>query len=75
MTVDQWFETHSDVVFAIEHPKTRSGHKTDIEMWSLKSKAKAFRETITYKTISEERTVELLDDMYSEICRKEKCNV
>lgn len=75
MTVDQWFEKHGDVVFTINNPKTRSGHKTDIEMWSLTTKAKAFRETITYAKISEKRIIELLDDMYLEVSRKETKDV
>ena len=72
MTVDQWFESHQDVDFTINNPKTRSGHKTDIEMYSLVSNAKAFRETITYSKISEERIVELLNDMYYDIKRQER---
>lgn len=72
MNLDQWFRSHQDVEFTINNPKTRSGHKTDIEMWSLVSKAKAFRETITYSKVSEERIVELLEDMYYEIKNHER---
>ena len=72
MTVDRWFKEHGDVEFTIDTPKTRSGHKTDIEMWSLRSSAKAFRESITFATISEERIVELLDDMYRDFKYQER---
>ena len=72
MTVDQWFKSHQDVDFTINYPKTRSGHKTDIEMYSLSSNATSFRESITYAKITEERIVELLDDMYYDIKSKER---
>ena len=64
MTIGEWFETHKDVGFTIDHPKTKAGHKTDIEMWSLKNGMATFRESITYKEPSEEHIVELLESMY-----------
>ena len=72
MTVDQWFNSHNDVEFEITYPRTRSGHKTDIEMYSLKSGLRAFRESITYAGITEERVCEILDDMYKDIMAREK---
>ena len=72
MTVDQWFNSHNDVEFEITYPRTRSGHKTDIEMYSLKSGFRAFRESITYAGITEERVCEILDDMYKDIMAREK---
>lgn len=67
MTIGEWFDTHEDVGFTIDHPKTRAGHKTDIEMWDTKTGKKTFRESITYKEPSEEHIVELLDDMYKHL--------
>ena len=67
MTIGEWFELHEDVEFTIDHPKTRAGHKTDIEMWSRNSGAKVFRETITYAEITEERCIELLNEMHAQI--------
>ena len=72
MTVDQWFNSHNDVEFEISYPRTRSGHKTDIEMFSLKSGFRAFRESITYAGITEDRICELLDDMYNDIMKRER---
>ena len=70
MKVDDWFRSHLDVGFVINYPKTKAGHKCDIDMWDFKGRAKTFRETITYKMISDERLIELLDDMYQDIKRQ-----
>ena len=72
MCISEWIKAHGDVNIAISHPKTKAGHKTDIEMWDISKGVNAFRESITYREISDERVVELLDDMYLEIKRKGK---
>jgi hypothetical protein len=72
MDINGWFLNHDGIDFTITHPKTKAGHKTDIEMYSLSSNAKSFRESITYAKITEERIVELLDDMYYDIKRQER---
>jgi len=75
MTVAEWFEAHKDVGFTIDNPKTRAGHKTDIEMWSLNRKGvKAFRESITYGKPTEMQIISLLDSMYEQIKRIETTN-
>ena len=67
MSIDGWFENHKDVTFTIEHPKTKAGHKTDIEMWSNETSVKVFRESITYRKITDDEIVRLLNDMYRQI--------
>ena len=67
MTIGEWFESHKDVEFTIKHPKTKAGHKTDIEMCSKENRMATFRESITYKEPSEEHIVELLESMYESL--------
>lgn len=67
MTVAEWFENHKDIGFTVDHPKTRAGHKTDVEMWSMDSGIKVFRETVTYGKLTELQMVTLLNDMYKQI--------
>lgn len=70
MTVGEWFESHKDVGFTIDHPKTKAGHKTDIEMWSMDSGVMVFKETVTYEELTDTQMVALLSDMYEEIKQK-----
>lgn len=74
MDVAKWFELHKDVGFTIDNPKTRAGHKTDIEMWSLNQDVKVFRESITYGKPTEMQIIALLDNMYDQIKKIEAAN-
>ncbi len=74
MTIGEWFESHKDVGFTIDHPKTKAGHKTDIEMWSLNQNVKVFRESITYGKPTDMQMITLLDDMYKQIKNIETAN-
>lgn len=67
MTVAEWFEDHKNIGFTVDHPKTRAGHKTNVEMWSMDSGVKVFRETVTYGKLTDMQMVTLLNDMYKEI--------
>ena len=70
MTVGEWFESHKDVGFTIDNPKTKAGHKTDVEMWSMDSGVRVFKETVTYEELTDTQMVALLSDMYEEIKQK-----
>lgn len=67
MNIGYWFESHPDVGFTISHPETKAGHKTDIEMWNIETGKNVFRESVTYKELSDEAVVELLEDMYKQL--------
>jgi len=75
MTVAQWLKEHLDVGCIITYPKTKAGHKTDFDMMDLQNGNKTFRESINYQKISEERMLELLDDMYQELMKRKEKNV
>lgn len=72
MNIAQWLREHLDVGCIISHPKTKAGHKTDIDMVDLQNGNKTFREFIAFKTMSEERTIELLNEMYQELMKRKE---
>ena len=70
MSVDGWVKEHEDVNITITHPKTRAGHKTDIEMCDAKGRVKIFREMITYSKATDMQIVNLLREMYASLLNK-----
>ena len=70
MSVDGWIKDHEDVNVTISHPKTRAGHKTDIEMCDAKKKVKIFREMITYSKATDMQITNLLREMYVDLLNR-----
>ena len=70
MNVDGWVKDHEDVKVSITHPKTRAGHKTDIEMCDAKGRVKVFREMITYSKATDMQIVNLLREAYVDLLNK-----
>lgn len=71
MSVNEWLNEHDDICVSINHPKTKAGWKTTLEMVDKKTgKFNVFRESIRYSKPSDGDICKLLDDMYVDFLNK-----